>query len=437
MKILKLTAENIKRLSVVEITPHGSPVMVIAGENEAGKSSVLDAIAMALGGKDLIPSQPIRKGQSRASIRVDLGDYVVTRTFTATGSALAVTNRDGVKFPSPQALLDGLVGKLSFDPLAFTEQEEKVQAATLRRLAHIDTTDIEDQHRRAFDDRTLINRDVKQIEGALAKAEQHEDVGLQLESADVIVEALKASEAAARRALTLQGERERAEHAHNTARRLRSEREAEVERAREALAMAETALMEAEADADGKADAAIVAKNAAMAAAKDLPDREALAAKLSTVEATNAKVRVNQARKALSDDLAKKKREADALTTRINSLESEKADRLANATFPVNGLGLDDLGAVTWNGLPFAQASTAVRIRASVAIGLALNPELKVLLVRNGNDLGSKNLKLLAELAAAAGAQVWVERIAGGDGQSTVVIENGAVAPQPAEVATV
>jgi hypothetical protein len=106
---------------------------------------------------------------------------------------------------------------------------------------------------------------------------------------------------------------------------------------------------------------------------------------------------------------------AERLTSDIEDTDTEKAQRLAAAKFPVEGLGISDAGGVTWNGLPFEQASTAVRTRVSVAIGFALNPKLKILLVRNGNDLDAKNLQLLADLAKEAGGQVWVERIAGGD----------------------
>jgi len=117
------------------------------------------------------------------------------------------------------------------------------------------------------------------------------------------------------------------------------------------------------------------------------------------------------------------------LASTIVRLDAEKAERLAAATFPIEGLGLNDSG-VTWNGLPFEQASTAIRTRVSVAIGAALNPRLKVLLIRNGNDLDAKNLQLLADFAEEQALQIWVEKIAGGPkGMMTVEIVDGQVAP--------
>src|SRR6185436_2642524 len=130
-KIIKLTSENVKRLTAVEITPKGN-VVVIGGRNGAGKSSVLDSIEYALGG-DPSAKMPVRRGEKNAKVVVDLGDIVVKRSFTSAGGThLIVTNADGEKQTSPQAILDKLVGRLTFDPLEFSRQKPAQQAETLR-----------------------------------------------------------------------------------------------------------------------------------------------------------------------------------------------------------------------------------------------------------------------------------------------------------------
>ena len=68
----------------------------------------------------------------------------------------------------------------------------------------------------------------------------------------------------------------------------------------------------------------------------------------------------------------------------------------------------------------------------SVAIGAALNPALRVLLVRNGNDLDSNGIKLLGELAETSGCQVWLERVAESKDGVTVLIEDGQVSAMTA-----
>src|SRR3990172_7943210 len=112
MKIIKLQAENIKKLVAVEITPSGN-VVTISGKNGAGKTSVLDSIWWALGGSENIQGQPIRKGETSGVIRLNLGEIAVERRFTEKGSTLYVENTEGMRFKSPQDVLDKLVGSLS------------------------------------------------------------------------------------------------------------------------------------------------------------------------------------------------------------------------------------------------------------------------------------------------------------------------------------
>ena len=119
-RIISLTAENVKRLQAVHIMPARKPGLVlIGGRNGQGKSSTLDAIAMALGSASEVPARPIRQGETHAQIVLETEDLVVTRDFTASGSVLTVANREGLKASAPQTILDRLTGKLTFDPVAF------------------------------------------------------------------------------------------------------------------------------------------------------------------------------------------------------------------------------------------------------------------------------------------------------------------------------
>jgi ribosomal silencing factor RsfS len=426
LTILRLSAENIMRISAVEIQSDGQPAVVIAGENEAGKSAVLAAIELALGGEKRFPKEPIRRGADKAKVVLDLGDIIVTRTLTASGSTLKVTNREGASYPSPQALLDGLVSKLTFDPLAFAEADDKAQAEMLRRLAGIDTTDLDLERKAVFEERTVVNREVTNAQGALSKAKRHDGVGIERVSAEDIAAQLLAADGLADTAARLDAAANAAVNGFTVATASFTTVQSKVERLKQDLAAAETELRIASDAVKAAGNKAIEARKKSDAAAKNVPDRTDLRQRMADVEATNSKVRDNQAFALLEQSVASKKAEADQLTARINSIDTEKAERLEAAEFPVEGLGLGDAG-VTWNGLPFSQASTAIRIRASAAIGFAMNPRLKILRVKNGNDLGQVNLQLLADAAASVGGQVWVERISGGNGLYTVMIEDGTV----------
>jgi hypothetical protein len=438
MHIIRFEAQNIKRLSAVSIEPNsGASAIVLGGGNEEGKSSCLDAIEMALAGDRVSPPEPIRRGRTKAKVVVDLGDMIVTRRFTDKGSSLSIENREGLRYKSPQTLLDGFYNKLTFDPLAFAEADPPDQSAILRKLAGLDTSDIDRERAAAFTARTLVNRDVARAKGALEKAEHYPDVTepkdayvllKQLEEADRVARTL--ADAERRIALAdaaLQGatdRRTRAVAAVDAARKALERAEEEARLADTATTTAYEELQRREAECDQ--------------VRATVPDTTALRTELADVQDHNRKVDANSRREVYARELAAYQRQAEQLTAAIEGADATKAERLAAAKFPVDGLGINDAGGVTWNGLPFEQASTAVRTRVSVAIGFALNPKLKILLVRNGNDLDAKNLQLLADLAKEAGGQVWVERIAGGiDGIQTVVIEDGAVQgvtlPEPIE----
>lgn len=401
MKIIRLSAENIKRLKAVEITPDGT-VQVITGKNAAGKTSVLDAIWLALGGGAASKEtpRPIRDGQDHASVTLDLGDLVVTRTWSKGATTLTVANADGARYGSPQGMLDALVGRLSFDPLAFTRLSPKDQAAALLDLVDLDV-DLDDLARRrqgAYDTRTEVGRDLRALNGQI--------VGLgPVEEGVPDVEVSAADLAAA-----LQAGLAAKHHAEDAQQRLAN--------ATAAVQRLETEL----------ANARMGAKAAGLAvnALPEPVDLDALDAQLRAADDTNRAVRRNAERHvatAARRDLAAQQ---DELTATIDAIDAQKAAALAAATFPVDGLGFGD-GGVTFGGIPFTQASSAEQIRVSLAMAMALNPRLRVIRILDGSLLDDESMELIAEAAAEHDCQVWVERVSD-DSPGAVVIEDGAVA---------
>ena len=173
MKVIEFRAENFKKLKAVEIHPDPT-VQVISGANGAGKSSILDAIWAALGGADMSKEtgtiQPIREGEEKASVRLDLGDFIVTRKWTKSGSTVTVENKDGAVYKTPQALLDGLIGKISLDPLNFSNADSKYQRDVLLSIVKIpvDLVKIDGDRQEKYIYRTALNRDIKAMNARLA-----------------------------------------------------------------------------------------------------------------------------------------------------------------------------------------------------------------------------------------------------------------------------
>ena len=163
MKIISLIAENIKRISAVEIAPDGNLVQ-ITGRNGQGKSSILDAIWWALAGTKHIQAQPIRKGADAAHIQLDLGEVVVRRTFRRKGedeftTSLSVESPDGARFKSPQDVLNAFLGALSFDPLEFARMKPREQFDALRHFVPgIDFDQIDGKNRADYAKRTDAGR---------------------------------------------------------------------------------------------------------------------------------------------------------------------------------------------------------------------------------------------------------------------------------------
>ena len=143
------------------------------------------------------------------------------------------------------------------------------------------------------------------------------------------------------------------------------------------------------------------------------------------MEATNRKVRASLERKRLEDEVRAADQLADKLSAQIEAIDDRKTELLASAKFPVEGLGFGVDGP-TLNGAPLQQASQAEKLRLSVAIGAALHPRLRVMLLRDGSVLDEDGMRQLAELAAEHSLQLWVERVGDRDA-SAIVIEDGMV----------
>lgn len=422
LHVVALQVENVKRIQAVAIRPEGS-VVVIGGQNAQGKTSLLDSLEMALGGGKTIPAEPVRRGARKARIVADLGELVVERTFTPKGTALEVRNAAGVPQRSPQALLDKLCSKVAFDPLSFAREEPRKQDAILKEVLGLDFSEIDQKRAQLYEQRRDTKRDAKQLESRVDAMVLH--IGVpdeEVSVAELLAELERRNGSAA--------EKERLERRASAAERdvlvnelaIRASR-TRVEQFEEELRKAREELAEHERDLE--VNRARYQECQAEAEVFTFPDPEEVRTQLAAAEETNRKVRENRQHKQLERELREKERQVESLTSAIEAIDAQKAEQLAAAQFPVPGLGFDETGP-TLNGIPLEQASQAERLRVSVAIGAALNPRVKVMLVRDGSLLDDESMRLLAELAEETGSQLWVERVGDGDA-SAIVIEDGMV----------
>lgn len=412
LRIVRLEASNVKRLTAVELEPGASPMIVVGGRNGQGKSSLLDSIMFALAGKKAQPSRPVREGTERALVSLDLGEVTVRRTITPSGGGtLTLKGKDGTKYGSPQALLDKVVGDLTFDPLSFVRLPPARQADVLRKLSGIDL----DAFDRQEGELRLRRKETKRRTAELrARFEEEELKALEeedLPEEDVDTAALL-QELERRRETNLQNQRHR-EVVSELGRKAEALEE-EVQDLRRRLEAREDELEHVKAERTSLAAVELVEL-----------EEDSLREELATAGDVNRRIARRRGLLEVRAELAASDAAVEALTETLVALAGDRATALEEAELPVDGLGLE-AGQVTYGGLPLDQASSAEQLRVSVAMGLAANPRLRVLLIRDGSLLDDESLAMVAAMAAERDAQVWVERVGTGE-EVSVVIEAGAI----------
>lgn len=422
MRVIELQTENVKRLKAVTIRPAGNMV-VLGGRNGQGKTSVLDSLEMLLGGNKAIPPDPVRHGEASARIVVDLGELVVEKHISHKGTTLTVRNADGVKQSSPQTILDKLFSKISFDPAAFARMGPKEQDKLLKDLTGCDLAELDADRAKIYERRTELNRAVKQLEARVAGLPEHKGAPADEVSVAELMAELEVRQAGDSEKRRLLSEVQRADIGIGELKSQLFKTRNEIENLEELLAHARSMLEQdtvALAERENERD-----RRVAVAKSYTYDDPAEIKAQLATVEATNRQVRENADRAKALESLKQARNSAQQCTDALAGIDALKAERLAAVKFPVPGLGFGELGP-TMDGVPLEQASSAQQLRVSVAIGAALNPELRVLLVREGAFLDDESMALLAQFAEEHDVQVWVERVSDRD-PGAIIIEDGEV----------
>jgi hypothetical protein len=427
LRILKLTSENIKRLKTVEIVPN-EYINRISGANGSGKTSALDAIEWALTGTSTVPSQPVRRGSGKAVIQLDLGDIVVTRRFTEGGSrngVLALESKsDRSRFQGPQEMLDKLMGKISFDPLEFLRMHPKKQLEVLKSLVKLDS-DIDLSLKVEQDPDYIRRREAKKEKTAVETRRDAVFVPDDLPAEKIDEEALvkQLREASDYNADIEREQRDRREFSMNIA-TLSKDIEEQRERVAELRRHADE--LEAEAEVWAKQ----LTKNQVTANKwKPLPELRNsidLAAQIDDARRVNNGIDRRNMRDGYQREADALEAEITKLSTALDEREAKKTAALAAAEFPVPGLAFGE-DEVIYRGFPFGQVSNAEQIRCAVAIGMASNPELRVMRIKDGSLLDDKAMEILAEMSKAHDYQIWVE-IVDVSGKVGVYLEDGEVA---------
>ena len=416
LRIIQLKAENIKNLKAIEIKPDGA-VITLTGKNEAGKSSVLDAIEVALAGKKL--EDPIRHGEEKAVSEVDLGEYIVRRVFTKKGDRLELINKDGFKTSSPQGLLNNILGKLSFDPLAFANMDKtpagkREQRNVLMDLIGLDFSDLDKQHSETFQNRATLNRIIRDKEGVIKeKVEPLENLPDKESSIDAHIaklESLKDEQVLRETYIGV------LEHKQNSIKRSKKEIEEITNKIKDLQDIVTQHTVNIE-DSEKEIANAKVPRVVELQEIVDVKDE------IAQIQQQNKYIVYAREYYKEKEEIRDKTKESNELTEKIQGIETEKKKRISEAKYPVKGLSVNT-ETVLFNGIPFSQNSTSRKIRVSTAIAMALNPKLKEILIRDGSSLDTGSLKEIEELVKGKGYQLWME-VVDESGKVGIFIEDG------------
>jgi len=415
MKVIQLQARNIKNLKAIDITP-GDGAVVLRGSNGAGKSATLEAMMMALTGKKI--PEPVRRGKKKAEVNVDMGDYRVRLCLSTTGAPrLEVWDADRKKVSSPRAFLDKIIGQLAFDPLPWTMSKPADQRQTLMELTGLDFTKANAQRQAAYNERTIINRQIRDAEGSLSCVDAP-DKDTPKEEVSVAGAVELVSKLREKRAAYVSWKNEMAGRKDDVV--FWGEKMQAIEEKIEDL-RAQHADIVAKQSIAIKAEKSTATKEPMNPTDEDIAKGEA---GIALAEQTNIAVRNAKLYREYEGKIRELQDKSQRLTDEIEEIDRTKATKIAEAEYPIEGLSVDD-EQVLYNDVPVSQLSSGEQIRVATAVAMALNPTLRVICVREGSLLDDEGKQAMQDLAAERDYQLWME-VVGTEGAG-IVIEDGLI----------
>ena len=416
VKITALEAENVKRIKAVALTPSPTGLTLVGGNNNQGKTSVLDALAWALGGDRFRPDAAQRDGAiAPAHLKVTLSNGVVVER-KGKNASLTVTDPTGRR--SGQQLLNAFVEPLALDLPRFMDASDKEKADILLRIigvgSELQVKDLEIKG--LYDKRTFT--------GQLAAQKKHfaEEMISYPEAPD---EPVSASELIHQQQdiLARNGENQRLLAQYAELEQQVQQCVDELKRTRERIAT----LQQLADELDAKHTKLFNQRETARKTVSQLQDESTaeLEASIRDIEETNRKVRANLEKSRAEDEAAQYASEYDKLTGQIEDKRAERMALLNGADLPLPGLSVED-GVLTYNGKRWRDMSGSDQLRVAAAIVRRLNPDCGFVLLDKLEQMDMTTLTEFSRWLEAEHLQAIATRVSTGS-ECQIIIEDGMV----------
>lgn len=405
IKINKLEIENVKRVRAVHVVPSEKGLTVLGGKNNQGKTSVLDSIAWALGGKKYQPSNPRREGSvTPPSLRVELSNGLIVER-KGKNSDLKVIDPSGNK--AGQALLDSFVEELALDLPKFMEATSKEKARTLLEIIGVGDKlfELDTLENKLYQERLAIGKIADTKKKHAQEMPRHEGVPKELISASDLIK--QQQDILGRNA---EKERKRRNLAHL---------EDENKRLKEILQDYQTKLEANENDL-------VEARKSAI----DLHDESTaeLEANIAKIDEINAKIRINLEKDQAEQEAEYYGQQYKDLNEEIDAIRKERLDLLKGADLPLPGLSVVD-GELTFNGQHWDNMSGSEQLRVATAIVRKLKPECGFVLIDKLEQMDIDTMKEFGKWLEQEDLQAIATRVSSGE-ECQIIIEDGYVVGQ-------
>lgn len=414
IKITSLKMENIKRVQAVTLSPTPSGLTIIGGRNGQGKTSVLDAIAWALGGDKYKPTSPQREGSVLPpDLEVQLSNGLVVRR-KGKASALTVTDPSGQRYG--QRLLNEFVNEFAIDLPRFLHASDKDKAEILLQLVGVGDKlrQLETQENTLYAQRRFVGQEADRKRKYADELPYYEGVPNEAVSVSELVQRQQAILKKNAENQRLRDERDKLEVQRNHQQSVVDDLAQRLREAQAYMAQLKENLARAEAAAGGLTDASTME----------------LEMDISNVEELNRKVRTNQDKRMAEAEAKEQQARYDDMTDKLNQVRRAKDELLAGAALPLPGLGVED-GALTYKGKHWDCMSGAEQLMVSAAIASALKPECGFILLDSLEQMDTDTLAAFGEYLEKRNLQAIATRVSTGE-ECTIIIEDGQEAPAPA-----